>query len=228
MSILGLFDIDGTLIESSKVHVHAFSQAFMKVYGVNATIDMIEHHGMTDPEIVHEVLMRIGLTEQMIESRFKQCMKMLVESFNELVDENGVVVLEGVREVLEELKKHHVLLALVTGNLQAIAREKLKRIDLDHYFHIGAFGSDEMRRRELVKLAVARAEKHYEVQFSKVFLFGDTPKDMEAGKESGVTTVAVTTGIYSRERLKKAGADFVLKDLSDIDAVLKILFPQRE
>jgi phosphoglycolate phosphatase-like HAD superfamily hydrolase len=224
--MLALFDIDGTLIESSKVHVHAFSRAFLKVYGVNASIDMIEHHGMTDPEIAREVLMRSGLAGQMIESKFRDCMKMLVESFNELADENGVVPLDGVRELLEALKKRYVSLGLVTGNLEAIAREKLKRIHLDGYFHIGAFGSDQMRRADLVRLAITRAQIHYGFEFSNVFLFGDTPRDMEAGKESGVRTVGVSTGIYSREQLKRAGADFLLKDLSYTDAVLEILFPQ--
>lgn len=58
-----------------------------------------------------------------------------------------------------------------------------------------------------------------------VFLFGDAPQDMEAGKRAGVKTIGVTTGIYTTEQLKKAGADFVVNNLKKTDEILKILEP---
>lgn len=224
MSKLILFDVDGTLIESSKVHSQAFSEAFVKVYGVDTTIDIIEHHGMTDPEIVFEVLGKVGLDEQTIKAGFQHCMKMLIESFNELVNRDGVVVLDGVRELLQELERRDMSLGLVTGNLESIARGKLKRVGLNRHFRIGAFGSDQLRRAGLVKLAITRAQESFGLQFSNnVFLFGDTPKDIRAGKEGGARTVGVTTGIYARERLEEAGADFVLEDLRDTKRVLSLI-----
>ena len=46
---------------------------------------------------------------------------------------------------------------------------------------------------------------------------------MKAGKEAGVKTIGVTTGIYSREELEKADADFLLEDLKNTEKVLKII-----
>jgi|GEM_PF-7035377 phosphoglycolate phosphatase len=48
MTKLVLFDVDKTLIKSSKGHRAAFSVAFKEVYGVNASIDIIQPSGMTD------------------------------------------------------------------------------------------------------------------------------------------------------------------------------------
>lgn len=46
-TVLTLFDIDKTPLASS-CHCEAFSDAFKKVYGSDANIDIIEHNGMTD------------------------------------------------------------------------------------------------------------------------------------------------------------------------------------
>jgi len=224
MDKLILFDIDKTLIKSSKGHSAAFSEAFKIVYGVDTTIDIINHHGMTDQQIIIEVLKKNGLDEQIIKSKLVECMKIMIDSFNKIVDTDEIVILDGVQELLEELKKHNVLMGLVTGNLEPIAKGKLKKAGLNHYFKIGGFGSDDINRTNLVKLAIRRAEENFDFRFNNnVFLFGDAPQDMKAGKEANVRTVGVTTGIYSKEELENAGADFIIDNLKNKNKVLKII-----
>lgn len=224
MSGLLLFDIDGTLIKGSRAHSRAFSEAIEKVYGISTSIDIIEHHGMTDSEIIIELLRRIGLDEQVVQSKLEDCLQMLVKSFDKLFEQDEVIVLPGVEELLRELGKLNVLMGLVTGNLESIAKLKLKRVGLSSYFRFGAFGSDGKKRANLVKLAIRRADESFGFKSnSNVFLFGDTPRDMIAGKENGVKTVGVATGIYTEEQLRDAGADFVLKDLRNTDKILKII-----
>ena len=41
-------------------------------------------------------------------------------------------------------------------------------------------------------------------------MIGDTPKDVDAGKNAGFSTVGVATGQFSARQLKDAGADFVI------------------
>ena len=45
MNKLALFNIDGTLLKNSNVHIEAFSIAFKKIYGINTIIDIIDHEG---------------------------------------------------------------------------------------------------------------------------------------------------------------------------------------
>ena len=224
MDKLSLFDIDKTLIKSSRGHSETFSVAFKKVYGVDTTIDIINHHGMTDQQIIIEVLKKHGLDEQTIKSKIKDCMKVMIDSFNEIVKTDEIIVLDGVPELLNELTKYNVLMGLVTGNLEPIARGKLKKVGLNHYFKIGGFGNEDINRTNLVKLAIKRAEENFDFKFNNnVFLFGDAPQDMKAGKEANVKTIGVTTGIYSKEELENAGADFILENLKDINKVLEII-----
>jgi len=54
--LLVFFDIDNTLIQSSRGHVEALLLSIAEVYGLEARIDVINHHGMTDQEIITRIL----------------------------------------------------------------------------------------------------------------------------------------------------------------------------
>ena len=90
---------------------------------------------------------------------------------------------------------------------------------------MGGFGSDHISRTELVKIAIKRAgEKFGFKPGNNVFSIGDAPSDMKAGREGGAfKCIGVTTGIFSKEQLKEAGADYVFKNLLDKDKILKII-----
>ncbi len=189
MNKLILFDIDKTLIKSSSGHKVAFSEAFKKVYGIDTNIGIINHHGMTE----------------------------MVESYKKVSEKDEVILLNDVKETLDALrKKGDILFGLVTGNLEPIARSKLKKVKIDNYFLAGGFGSDDINRTNLVRLAVKRAENKFNVKFDIILLVGDAPLDMKAGKEVKIKTVGVTTGIYTKEELEKAGADYVIENLKGL------------
>jgi len=225
MNKLILFDIDRTLIISSKAHHKAFSEGFKKVYGVDTTIDIINHHGMTEQQVIIEVLKKNGFGEQEIKSKIKECIKEMVSSFNKFIENEKITPLDGVLGLLEELEKNNFLMGLVTGNLEDIAKGKLKKAGINHYFKIGGFGNDDIERANLVKLAIKRAEENFDFlrHNDNVFLLGDAPQDMMAGKEAGVKTIGVTTGIYSKEQLEKAGADFVVESLKEKNKIFEII-----
>lgn len=227
MNKLTLFDIDKTLISNNKVHEAAFSAAFKTVYGVDADINIIDHPGMTDKQIIIEVLKKKRLKEDFILSKLDECAKAMVDYFEKNISGNEIFLYNGVKELLAVLSQKNILIGLVTGNLEDIARRKLKIAGINDYFKIGGFGSDCINRTNLVKFAIKKAEKDFNFKFkNNVFLFGDTPRDIKAGREAGIKTIGVATGIYSEKQLKEAGADFVLKNLKDAKKVLEIITKQ--
>lgn len=224
MRKLVLFDIDKTLVKSSKGHREAFSNAFKKVYGVETNIDIINPDGMTDQQIIIDVMKKIGLDEQEIRPRLAECMRVMSSYFEGAIVNEEITTLEGVPSLLEKLDRQGVLMGLVTGNLEPIARGKLEKAGINHYFEVGGFGSDHTDRVELVKKAVRDAEENYNFRTDGgVFLVGDTPKDIAAGKEAGVQTVGVATGAFSKEQLMHAGANFAVKNLNDKSRIFEIL-----
>lgn len=227
MHIVTLFDIDNTLIQSSAGHRQAYREAVKEVYGLKVDMNVINYHGMTDQEIIFKVLRKYTLDEGTIVSNLNNCMEIMTLKYAEIVKSENIAILAGVDELLARLQQNDIICGLVTGNLEKIARAKLKKIGIDHYFKIGGFGSDHMDRAELAKLAIKRAEGRFNLGRERsTFLFGDAPQDMKAGKAAGATSIGVTTGVFSREQLEAAGADEVFQSLADIDNILKTILIQ--
>ena len=225
MQKLILFDIDKTLIINATGHKAAFSKAVKEVYGIETTVEIINYNGMTDPMIIIGVLKKVGLKESEILLKINDCMKSMADHFAKLIkDDDQMELLDGVPELLKELDKRNFLIGLVTGNLEPIAWGKMKRFKINQYFKLGGFASDNSNRTELVKIAIQKAEEKFNFKFNNnVYLFGDTPLDVNAGNEAGIKTVGVATGIYSKEELKEAGASYAIDNLKDINKILTII-----
>mgnify|MGYP001806859722 CR=1 FL=1 len=64
-------DVDGTLIhsigkEANKLHKECFTAGFKEVFGLDTNIDVVEHHGSTDPLIVLKVLEHHGIPKEQV------------------------------------------------------------------------------------------------------------------------------------------------------------------
>jgi phosphoglycolate phosphatase-like HAD superfamily hydrolase len=221
--ILILFDIDGTLVLGARCHYQAFVEAVKKFYGMEDDISGINYAGKTDPQILGEVLALGGLNDDEIKQNFQVCLDFMADYYLKNVHYENVRSLEGVNDLLKELQRREVLLGLVTGNLESIAYAKLGKVDLDGYFPFGGFGSDHSNRSFLVRKALKHAQNRFGYKGKHVFVIGDTPRDVKAAKDSNLHTIGVATGRYSKEELENCGADYVLKDLKNIDEVLEIL-----
>ncbi|MGZ7096669.1 MAG: HAD hydrolase-like protein, partial [Methanobacterium sp.] len=95
-------------------------------------------------------------------------------------------------------------------------------IHIDHYFKLGGFGSDNIDRTELVKIAVKKAIDDF--NFNGItFVIGDTPRDIKAGFEADAKTIAVATGTYTKVELKEFNPDFVFESLNEKEEISKVI-----
>ncbi len=111
-------------------------------------------------------------------------------------------------------------LGIVTGNIEATAKLKLKHAGLLEFFDERGFGCgcDHEDRIEIARHAFERAGSP-----KCAVLIGDTPSDIRAAKANGMVSIAVATGGFNFQSLEKAGADFVFEDLTDTKRLLSIL-----
>jgi len=226
MSFLATFDIDNTLVQSSAGHMASLILAIKDIYGLVTNIDVINHHGMTDQEIIIKILGKYDVDDKTIRSKIKKCMGRMQLQYTQIVQSENITILEGVFNLLTQLDQKGFLLGLVTGNLETIARAKLKKIGVNDFFKFGGFGSDHISRTDLVKIAIRRAGAQFDLDDNnQIFHFGDAPQDMRAAREAGVIPIGVTTGIFSVEELESAGAFQVVSDLRNADAIYDILRP---
>ena len=225
MNFLATFDIDNTMIQSSAGHMESLISALKDIYGLATDIDVINHHGMTDQEIIIRILERYDIDHKDIQSNLKECMNHMELHYAQIVQSENIVILEGVSNLLTRLDQMSFFLGLVTGNLETIAQAKLNKVKIGNFFKFGGFGSDHISRTELVRIAFSRAENQFGLEGSnQIFHFGDAPQDMKAAREAGVTPIGVTTGVFAAEELEAAGAYKVVPNLKNVDALIEILF----
>lgn len=229
MKRLILFDIDGTLLSTNGAAKRAFHRALLEVYGAAGPIATHPFDGKTDPQIARELLREAGLTDGQIDRGLDDLWRCYLRGLAVEFTSPGhlTTVMPGVPEILDALGEHrdHVVVALLTGNIERGAQLKLGSADLDGHFLFGAYGSDAERRDALPAIAVRRALEHTGREFrgKDVVVIGDTPFDITCGRSLGVCAVGVTTGRHDRDSLEAAGADHVLADLADTGAVLDLL-----
>jgi phosphoglycolate phosphatase-like HAD superfamily hydrolase len=108
--------------------------------------------------------------------------------------------------------------SLVTGNFERIARLKLARAGIGHWFPEGqgAFGSDAEDRAVLPPLARERAGGWPR---ERTVVIGDTPRDIACARADGLRVVAVATGPFELSQL--ADADAVADSAEAVVAVLE-------
>ena len=219
---LVLFDIDGTLIYSGGAGARALNLAFKEKYSIDEAMSVVNPHGQTDIAIVEEIFQKkLGRTPTFEEVR--EILEFYLLYLREEVwKAEKYRVLDGVGETLEALaSSKDFFLGLATGNIEEGARIKLERGDLNKYFKCGGFGSDHRERWQIVRKAWERCLEYTGEVFSNVYVVGDTPLDIEAGKKAGFKTIGVATSIYTFEDLVKSGADFVINRMDELLMVLE-------
>ncbi|MGC9517302.1 MAG: HAD family hydrolase [Methanomicrobiales archaeon] len=222
-NILALFDIDGTLVRGARCHYQAFVHSVKKYYGMREDISGINYAGKTDPQILREVLELGGINGDLIQKNFQKCLDYMTRYYLANVHLENVKVLDGVQNILNILKNEEVLMGLTTGNLEPIAYAKLNRAGLDGYFPFGGFGSDYAERYLLVKKAIQTARSKFNYKMNNIFVIGDTPLDVIAGKKAGAKTIGVATGTYSADDLIKSDVDLLMNDLTDEKSFIKYI-----
>ncbi|MGA2741483.1 MAG: HAD hydrolase-like protein, partial [Bryobacteraceae bacterium] len=120
----------------------------------------------------------------------------------------------GVRALLRRLQQSGVLLGLVTGNLTRIGWKKLDRAGLKPYFRFGSFGEMANDRAGLARLAIRHARTQgWIAKGTPIALVGDAPSDIVAAKQNHIRSIAVHTGISTRDDLLAYAPDVLLADL---------------
>jgi len=224
---LVLFDVDGTLVrtEGASPHSRAFKAAFKSVYGQECRFTT-GFHGMTDVQIFMTLAQDMGLAGSQAWEMAQEACRHMVALYLEPQEGDGhYVVLPGVEETIHALVGSETVLGLLTGNTPEIARHKLESVGLHGYFSFGAFGTEAWDRNGLPPIAVARAEARVgrSIDRRRVFVIGDTPRDVGCALENGYRGVAVATGNFSVETLLAAGAELVLPDLRENRPLLRLL-----
>lgn len=210
-----ILDIDGTLVDTNYQHALAWFRAFQSC-GIGLPVWQIHRHiGMGGDQLIE------ALTDERTEREHGEDIRAAEKSlYMRMIDE--VQPMEGARELIEDLRSlgHTVVLA-----------SSAKPDEVDHYLDLldarelaDAWTSAEdveatKPEPDLVRSALERAD----ADPREAVMIGDTPWDVQAAARAEVQTLAVMTGGFSREELRKAGAAGVYESVAELRGRLEDL-----
>lgn len=211
-----LFDIDGTLLRcEDAVHYFAFCEVMRSVAGRPLSLEGVVAHGNTDIGILRDAFALANVPESTWRPKLAPIREAMCSFVQARAQELRISVLPHVREVLDHLRCRSAVMGVATGNLQGIGEMKLKHAGLLDYFSFGGWSDSCEYRHDVIRGAVIQAEglTHRAASFCVI---GDTPSDIRAARQNGLSVIAVATGIYPFEQLSAQLPDLCLHSLGEL------------
>jgi phosphoglycolate phosphatase len=207
-----LFDLDGTLVDSSRTILDSVEHALQ-------SMDIDPASGPPVERLIGRPLLDIftdafGMPRpQALEAidRYRAHYAALAQA--------GTIVYEGVREGLAALAGGGYRLFLATVKPTPIAESVLGDLGLrDHFSGVaGASMGPERREKERI---IAWALDTFGLEATESLMVGDRDQDIDGARANGLPSVAVSWGFGSDGELEKAAPDYQAGRFSELVALL--------
>ncbi|HET7522031.1 MAG TPA: pyrophosphatase PpaX [Bacillales bacterium] len=206
-----LFDLDGTLINTNELIIssflHTLEQYFPGQYGRNHIVGFIgeplrESFERIDGERVDEL---VGVYR-----------RHNLENHDRLVREY-----DGVYDTVRMLHSLGFKLGVVTTKMGRTAKMGLRVARLDRFFDV-VVPLDDVSKAKPDPEPVNRALELLGSTPETAMMVGDSPFDIEAGKNAGTYTAGVAWSIKGPGALEAEGPDVMLSKMPDLADILGV------
>lgn len=207
-----LFDLDGTIIDSSKGIYASINFALSKLGKEEPSGDILK--SFIGPPLMESF---IGLGLSLEEAQ------LAVRYYRELYQREAVynvIPYSGIEKTLMELSEVKEIF-VATSKPEYFAVKILEHLDFAQYFK-GIYGAD---------LEGARSEKAAVIDYalstermnnrSEVVMIGDRKHDILGAKEHGLASIGVLYGFGNKVELEEAGADQLISQPLELLNVIK-------
>ena len=188
-----LFDLDGTLIDSTEAILESFAHAY-SLHNVTKPSDEAIKSLIGHPLDV--MFQRLGIKEalawEMVDSYKAHYRK---------ISKEKTQLLQGAFRAVE-LASSFAQLGVVTTKTAKYSKELLEHFELLQYFKI-LIGREDVTHPKPHPEPILKALKHFTSSEDDVYMIGDTRLDIEASNRANIGHVAVLTGYDSYEQLKE-------------------------
>lgn len=215
-----LFDIDGTLIDSTYHHALAWHRAFRRT-GLQVPIFRIHRTiGMGGDKLVAHV------TDDDVEAEHGDTLReRWEEEYAEVLPE--VAALDGATALVKSLVADGYSVALASSGKKHFSQDAVRILDVTDDVHAMTSSEDAAESKPEPDIIGAALDR---LDVDRAVFVGDTPYDVESAARLGLRCVGVLTGGYSRAELEEADAALVvasLTELADLDWSEHLAEPRR-
>ena len=194
-----IFDLDGTLVDSQPAALGATIEA-LSLYEVRVTAeDLRAVFGGGARRLVGHFLER-----DFGEGRAGEVLEEVVNLRSRLqLDLTGeVILLAGVRELLDSLKEGGFKLAVATMSSRVVVNSVLDYHGIQNYFD-ATFSVDDVSRIKPDPEILTKTIDRLGRRVDRAIYVGDSSHDLEAASDLGMSFILVDSGLYVRGEARK-------------------------
>lgn len=216
-------DINNTIVKEQKDTRDYIFEAIRSRYGLEPQFDPQEYEGVPAMPMIADILTKNGVSQEEINSRLEGCAEELGYSYYNVVGREAITVLDGSKQLLDELSKKGAILGIATGDIDKVIENKLHRANLSDYFKIGEYGNKETTYSGILSKALEKAEQNG-IKSPDVWIIASYPQIIKEAKALGIHSIGVTSSRFGKEELSNAGADDVVGSVKDRGRIVKAIF----
>lgn len=204
-----IFDVDGTLLDTMPMW-DGVGDLYLKQKGIKANSDL--------GEVLFKMTVTEGASYMKETYHLKESVKEIIDGTMEVAGvfyEKEAPLKAGVREVLEELEKKHVVMAVATASEVSYVQKALDRLEISHYFKC-IISCEEFGIGKESPLVFYKAVELLQTQPEDTYVFEDAFHAIETAKNAGFRTVGIYDNSSKKqwEKIKKT-ADIFVRSLEE-------------
>ncbi|NHJ86492.1 MAG: HAD family phosphatase [Asgard group archaeon] len=206
-----VFDLDGTLVNTLDCHIEAFLELFKELGIAIPYIEIVQNMGRTPKDILLTLIPEIVSQNNKLEiyaDRKEELLTKLLEN---------VPVINGAIEILSYLKEINVKMCLASSTPMYNVSKMLEKAKIKEYFEAVVTGEDITIGKPNPEVFLIAAKK-INAKPESCIIIGDSPHDIEAGKNARMKAIAVATGKHKIETLRECKPDYLIKTLLELIA----------
>ncbi|MBD3196979.1 MAG: HAD-IA family hydrolase [Candidatus Lokiarchaeota archaeon] len=225
-----VFDLDGTLINSTEIGDKIEKEIYKKF-----NIEIDESTEKEIEELTFEIVQgenRRNLGRELMWAIFKklglnffQRLQALYISAKIFKRENKQVDLyDGVREMFNFLDSKGYPYAIATTSSRGEAKDRLSKFsDVFKKLEGKIITRSDVENLKPDPESIQKASEIMKVPLNKIVMVGDMHSDILMGKNVNAYTIAVLTGIFSREMFEVYNPDLILDSVAKIPQNIEII-----
>jgi phosphoglycolate phosphatase len=188
-----LFDLDGTLIDSTEAILESFHHAF-DFYGYEHPVDEAIKALIGHP--LDYMFAHLGVEEEKV----WDFVAVYKEHYREISTQK-TVLLPHAREAIE-LAASFAKLGIVTTKTGKYSQILMEYFGVMDKFDV-LIGREHVEHPKPHAEPILKALEAFDIEDKDVWMIGDTQMDMAAADAAGIHAIAVTSGYDSRDTLQK-------------------------
>jgi len=206
-----LFDLDGTLIQTTEIILDTFVLTFEKFF---------PSIKLTDTELTNMLGHTLFTTFEFYTDSKEQVDEMVsyYRDVSNLKIEQGLKAYEGAADTMKYLKSKGCTVGVVTSKMRKVATYHLELTGLSPYVD-GLIGYEDTEKHKPNPDPLIKALELFNAKKESTVYVGDHENDISAAKNAGISSCAVTYSHRLKEMLL-VSPEFVIDELSNLKDIV--------